>query len=369
MKKSYQIIFTFLLGMIIFLIINVFYLQIINNYLLIIILFILLIGYKIIFGFERLNHRYTKAVCIDVLSYLLIFFIIYYLLGLKITYTKPSNYLNYYGIKNFIIPICLVIILKEILRYYLIVKIQNSKLLMVMATFLFILIDLNNNISLNIFSSSYNLFIFIAINFLPTLINNIICNKLTIYYNYYPCIIYLLITKLYYYFLPIIPNANDYLYSLVLIIIPVGLYFYINEMNKNPFSIKNNKHNIETIIIVLFLLVIIYYSTGYFNKYALAIGSGSMVPNINIGDVVIITKHKEKYSYQIGDIIAYKYHDVIIVHRIVKKEYDQNNTYYYTKGDDNEKIDNYIIYENMIIGNVTRKIPFLGLPSVWISKY
>ena len=42
--------------------------------------------------------------------------------------------------------------------------------------------------------------------------------------------------------------------------------------------------------IILILIMMIYFVSGYFEFYAIAIATGSMVPNINKGDFVIINK-------------------------------------------------------------------------------
>ena len=46
----------------------------------------------------------------------------------------------------------------------------------------------------------------------------------------------------------------------------------------------------------------------------------------------------------------------------------KNEIYYITKGDANEKADALIINEDMILGNVKMKIPYLGLPTVWLHE-
>ena len=47
---------------------------------------------------------------------------------------------------------------------------------------------------------------------------------------------------------------------------------------------------------------------------------------------------------------------------------DKEKIYIYTKGDANKNIDNYIVEKRYVIGNVKFKIPYIGLPTVWLNE-
>ena len=86
-----------------------------------------------------------------------------------------------------------------------------------------------------------------------------------------------------------------------------------------------------------------------FGVTILRVSSNSMVPKFKKGDFIVIKK-QEKYN--VGDIITFevieensKYY---ITHRIVEK----NENEFITKGDANNKNDNYKVYENAIKGKV-----------------
>lgn len=86
-----------------------------------------------------------------------------------------------------------------------------------------------------------------------------------------------------------------------------------------------------------------------FGVTILRVSSNSMVPKFKKGDFIVIKK-QEKYI--VGDIITFevieensKYY---ITHRIVEK----NENEFITKGDANNKNDNYKVYENVIKGKV-----------------
>ena len=114
-------------------------------------------------------------------------------------------------------------------------------------------------------------------------------------------------------------------------------------------------------------MILVYFTSGYFRLWTIVIASGSMSPKINKGDAVIIDKKFEFKDLKKGQVIAYKNGDIIVVHRIFNKAKVKNSYYYVTKGDANEKDDNLIITEDMIIGTVDHKIPYVGLPKVWLN--
>ena len=93
-----------------------------------------------------------------------------------------------------------------------------------------------------------------------------------------------------------------------------------------------------------------------------------MKPNINKGDVVIIKKLDNYESLKIGDVLAFKHDNIIIVHRIVNIIEEDGKYYFYTKGDNNNSEDNFAIYEDLIVGVVNIRLPFIGYPTVWFNE-
>ena len=138
-------------------------------------------------------------------------------------------------------------------------------------------------------------------------------------------------------------------------------------------SIINDIYNFKSIpllLVSLFItIILVYFTSGCFKYHAVAVASGSMSPAIDTGDVVVIKKIDGKYSnIKEGDVIAFEYSNVIIVHRVINKVYDRGEYFFYTKGDNNKEKDNFVIKEDMIEGIVNYKIPFVGFPTVWLNE-
>ena len=106
------------------------------------------------------------------------------------------------------------------------------------------------------------------------------------------------------------------------------------------------------------------YSAPVFNAYVVL--SGSMLPHINIKDIVV-TKKISAEELEVGDIVTFiapdsRYGGISITHRILDKYYDESlGSYTYrTKGDANNVADSALVPNSNILGKVILKIPKLG---------
>lgn len=364
MKKSYVklIIINFLT--ILFCLFNSFYFKKINSLFLTFFLIILLLITKILFGFEKDKHRYIKDVCLKIVINLFIFLIFYYLVGIFIGFAKTYNFSSLKAIINIIFYI----VIKEYLRYTLITKSSESKFLLILTTIMFIFIDNTIAFSINGFLFNKSTFLLVAITFIPSITENILCSWMSFKFGFKPVMLYLLIIKLYLYILPIIPNPNEYIYSIIFFLLPIMILFNIKKwLDKGDLNIVLNKANIIPYFLIVFSLILIYFVSGYFRYYAIAIASGSMNPIIKKGDVVIVDQKFKNLKK--GDIIAYRYNGTVIVHRINDLIRDKNDIIIYTKGDSNSSCDSWKVEYDMIIGVINYKIPLIGYPTVWINNY
>ena len=374
MKRGYKKLLIFQLIMFFILILNSFIHNILGNYITIVFLILTIIIFKLFFGVEKDRHRFTKDIIFDVIIFLLIFFLIYYLSGLIIGFARTDNYYTLNGIKTFIIPIIITIILKEFLRYQVIMKSEGNKILMILSCILFIFLDVTNPIFYNGFSSKYDTFIFFALTLLPAISTNIVCSYLTFKVGYKPNILYLLVMNLYQYLLPLVPNPNEYIASIIRFLLPILLGYklsgFFNLTADQEIDRNYNKTSAWSLIVPTILVaVLVYFTSGYFHYYAVAIASGSMEKAISKGDIVVIEKIDKQYDkLEKGQVIAYTYHGVLVVHRIVNIIEDKGEYYVYTKGDANAKEDNYVVEQDTIMGTVEFVIPYLGLPKVWLNE-
>lgn len=373
MKKGYQKLLIFILIILSILLLNQLIFNFLTQYLMIFFLLSILGLFQLIFHFEKDRRRYTKDIMLEVTIFLLIFFLLYYILGLKIAFVRVENSHTINNLVNLIIPITTTTVLAEILRDQLLIKAEGNNYSAALITILLIGIDLTNPIYSNNLTNKYDVFLLLALTILPSISKNVTCTYISKRVGYKAVLIYVLPMNLYSYLLPIIPNTSEYLESLIRFLTPILLLYKISQFFKKEKDeeIKIEKKqksyfllSIMSIVVVIFF----YFTSGYFHYQGIAIASNSMSPKIKKGDAVIVEKIDRNYSkLQEGQIIVYKYNNKIIVHRLTDKVTANNKFYFYTKGDNNKNKDNYEIKEEMLIGVVKIKIPYIGGFSVWLN--
>lgn len=373
MKKSYikLLILSFLT---IFLCaINAFLVKKLTTHSLIIIMLISLIIIKLTLGFEKDRHRYSKDISLEIIISLFIFFLLFYLSGLLIGYAKTNNYLTGNALQNIVIPLIIYLVVKEYLRYSLITKSSENLALIILMTITFIFLDNTIPFAISGVTFSKRTFLLFALTFLPSLTENILCSWITYHFGFKPSLIYVLIIKLYPYLLPIIPNPNEYIYSIIFFLLPIVILFKLRKwltMDRvNEEVERSRKKQLWPYIpLTIIVITLVYFVSGYFKYYAVAIATGSMVPTINKGDVVIVNQQFTEDDLETGAVIAYKYGGKVIVHRIndlIKKD---KTIIIYTKGDANNDIDGWKVTPDMIIGIVKKKVPAIGFPTIWLNE-
>jgi signal peptidase len=110
---------------------------------------------------------------------------------------------------------------------------------------------------------------------------------------------------------------------------------------------------------------------------ALAVASGSMLPTLNVGDVIIVQgvpAAQINANYINGDIVVFKSPrpedpNFRIVHRAVKKVQSIDGTWTITThGDNNPSGVEEQFNENALIGKVVAKVPYIGNFSLFVNK-
>ena len=97
----------------------------------------------------------------------------------------------------------------------------------------------------------------------------------------------------------------------------------------------NKRENLLKIIFIrlvyfIIILIVLYYTffiiytllnpnktPSLFGFKTFSIISGSMAPEINIGDLIIVRKD-ENMKYSVGDIVSFRNNEDVITHRIVE---------------------------------------------------
>ena len=185
-------------------------------------------------------------------------------------------------------------------------------------------------------------------------------------------IAYRIITTIYVYIIPIIPNMNLLFESIMRIIIPYIIFVILEKRySKKEKQISTKLKTIDiviTSILVSIVTLMIMLISCKFKFGILVIGSGSMTGTINKGDAIIYEKLDKDKEIEIDDIIVFKREDVRIIHRVIDKRDNGNEIKYYTKGDANNNIDEGYRVEKEIIGKVKARIPYIGEATLMLNE-
>ena len=103
------------------------------------------------------------------------------------------------------------------------------------------------------------------------------------------------------------------------------------------------------------------------NTNAYIVLSGSMEPEIGIGDIVISTDVKQE-DIKVGDIISFQTRGMMVTHRVTEINEEDGVVRYTTKGDNNNTEDMGTITYESVVGKYNYKIPKVGYVVLFIQQ-
>lgn len=326
-------------------------------------------------GYEKSRQLFTKDVLMTLIIYCILYYLIIYISGIWLGFLRSGYNLKLIGIIRNITPVLIIIFASEFLRYELIQKGKENKFLIILTCLLFVSIDSILVSYLYDLHTTFGIIKMLYATTIPLLSKNILLTYMSLKFGYKPSLVYRLFMEIPTFILPIVPDIDIYMQTVINLLFPAlimyKLYTEFKKKKTNENIRNNNKvEKILSIGLVIIIFLMISLTSGIFKFYVLAIGSESMEPRINKGDVVIVEKLNEKEIRKLkeGEVLVYKHNDMVIVHRIVRvKEYN-GVIYFNTKGDNNSEEDSWTIDEALVIGKTTLKIPYLGVPTVWLNE-
>ncbi len=160
---------------------------------------------------------------------------------------------------------------------------------------------------------------------------------------------------------PLLPYLPMALSSFLVILLSMLIVFYTSSRIA---LIRGNTREkdigpgtvVATVLVILLFLLVLW--RGYWPMIVL---SGSMEPSIRIGDIVVVKRTQQEP--RVGDVVAYKYSGMIILHRVINVTGNQ----LVTKGDANDAPDNPITVKQ-VLGELYLHIPYVGLPLIIAAR-
>lgn len=376
MKKGFNKILILEIILLIFLLFNSFVFKIANMYVISGIMLPFLILMTVLNGFEKDNYRYKKDVLLNIIIFLLMYYFITYFLGLFSGFVKSSYSLSFINIIKNTFPVIALILISELMRYVLFNKTKRNLPCLIIGCLLFVMVDVNTMVHIYDVKTALGITKMICLVVFPSITKNIFLTYLTMKVGYKNGIIYRLITEISTYLLPIFPDFGEYINVLLKTVLPIAIMARLNNMF-NYYSvrkIKDSRYNSRKLVlysvITFALLTIVLLTSGLFTYQALTIGSGSMSPAIEKGDVIILKgmKNEEARKIKKGDVLVYNHDNKIIVHRVIKKSNNGKTISFKTKGDYNNTKDSWTVKQEDVIGIVKFRIRWVGMPTVALNE-
>lgn len=322
---------------------------------------------KVFIKKKNILSIYNKQVTILMIGFAVIYLITFYLLGLYFGYYEASVKISFWSLYKYIIPLILIIISSEIVRHtFLTLNNRSSKVL----TFIsLVLIDLIIYTSVYDITRFEDFFAVVGFILFASISCNLLYNYISVRFGYKSIIIYKMLTILYVYIIPIIPDIYIFFRSFLRMVYPYIIYLVLEyTYSRSNFAVayKDKRKNVITTTVLGVILVTIVMLVSCKFKYGIiVIGSGSMTGTINKGDTIIYESYDEQLIKD-GDVIIFNKNDIEIIHRVIEIRNVNGEYRYFTKGDANEQKDEGYITRNNIVGVSKLKISYIGYPTIWI---
>ncbi len=336
----------------------------------IILLVFMILSNKLIKSY-KLKGKYNKKVTTTMVVIGTLYIALIYVLGIYVGFYNASIKLSVWSLINYIIPYIVIIISTENIRKTILIKEdKKSNIIILIAT---VILDIALTTNIYNIKSLNDYYMLIGFIMFSSIANNMLYNYIIKKYRNCKAIIgYRIITTMYIYIIPIIPNINILFESILRMVIPYIIFLTLEEMyskKEKQISVKTKTKDIViTSILVLITSGIIMLISCQFKYGILVIGSGSMTGTINKGDAIIYEKLEDKSLIEIGDVIVFNSGEVRVIHRVIDKKDTGKEIRYYTKGDANPNEDEEYRIESDIIGKVNFKIPYIGKLTILLNE-
>lgn len=346
-----------------------------SNYtrLVVLVLWAIIFTVFIILKKEKRRYENVKDKVLYVIFILIAYNILYFSLGLIYGYHKNIYSHSFELVIKNIIYIIILGIIKEYIRYRLLI--DKNKLTYIVITIIFTLLSIQfYNISYY-FRTTESSIEYVFGELVPIILSSCLLTYLNIRGGLKLSITYVILANILNILLPILPNLNWFItcaLTLINILAIFSTVYYFEHYKKKEYTKREIKkiNPVKVIPAVLIITALTSFIAGLFPYKPVVVMSNSMKPTFSRGDIVIIKKieAEEIYDLKEGDIIEYITESSSIVHRIYKID-DKKEGLFTTKGDNNTSIDTNKVTKEQIQGIVKNTIPYLGILTVYFNQY
>ena len=310
-----------------------------------------------------------KEILLILVVFGVIYVVIYFLTGLSFDFYKNPTRLSFERFFSYILPTVAIILSSEVIRW--IIRAQEDKIAdrlcyaacVVASTMVYG--NIHYIVTFNRFMDFVGLYLF------PAVISNLLFHYLSKRYGMYPNIAYRIITSLYVYLIPILPNMADSLFALYNLAFPIIVYFFIDSLYEKKIKYalaKKSKFAVPiTVIAAAILIGFVMLISNQFYYGTLVVATDSMTGELNKGDAALFERYEDQTIIE-GQVIVFEKNDVLVIHRVADIQIIKGIRRYFTKGDANKDLDAGFIFDHDIVGLVNFKVPYVGYPTLWLRS-
>ena len=310
-----------------------------------------------------------KQIILIVLVVSLVQVMVYYLFGIEYGYFRSPYIFSFKNVIRFLLPNIISIVSFEIIRKILLS--QENKFADITSYIGGVLLEVILVTEVITFSNYDNIIDILGIYLLPAIISNVLYTYISKNYGAMPNIIYKMITTLYIFIIPVIPNLADSFMAVFKLLIPLLVLIMIKllfeKKKKYALERKGFLGYIITSVSLVFALIVTMIFSCQFSVGAIVIATDSMTGEINKGDIIIYKEYSDD-SLEVGQVILFTQGESIIVHRIINIEEINGEMRYYTKGDANSDWDMGYRLEKDIVATTDIKVPYVGYLTLWLRE-
>lgn len=310
---------------------------------------------------------HSKKVTVLMIFFAIIYLVAFYLMGMYFGYYKALLKFSTWTLLNFIIPTAVIIISSEILRSILLA--QKPKFSKTLTFIVMVLVDLVIYTDAYMLDSYKGILEVIGFTFFASVACNLLYNYTVSKYGVIGTIIYRLITTLYMFIIPIIPDVLVFFRSILRMIYPYIIYRIIEGTfgKEEKAEVRDKKKSVvSTLLFVVITIIIALLISGQFLYGILVVATGSMSGTINIGDAIVYEAYNGTQTIRLNDIIIFEKDNKRLVHRVIEVKNVNGELRYTTKGDANQEQDEGYVTNNTLEGICKFRIAYIGYPSLWL---
>lgn len=324
---------------------------------------------------NRVRRADEKSLAIA--SVLAVWFVLYFLSGLAVTYVHNAVVSSVLGVFANVLAYGVVAISFEYARYGVMSIAGRRNIvwfgLIVAGVFAFQQMDFSGIVTAKTLQQAIELAV---ADIVPVLAQSLLLTYLAIAVGLKGQLVFRLGIVAMTFLPPILPKYDWYMLGVSALLLVSAIYIVIDRMQQKQDEstpMRRKKYTSRVAFDVMFVMVMVamaLFMTGAFSYKPVAIMSNSMLPVFSRGSAVIVQKINDPLDIQIGDIIQYEADNKMITHRVVmidKAEGGGEKLVFTTKGDNSPSQDRPVPQERAV-GVVRSAVPHIGYPTVWLNE-